>query len=117
MSRRYAERKNQNVRRFTENVIPFHGTFLYLNRGRATEAVTLIQNKDDCYCKGFDILTRSVDVLGSCENLVSTPRPKRIILETCDKTELQISLVVRKPVSGISDLVRHKPGCTATEDG
>ena len=28
-----------------------------------------------------------------------------------------IGLVVRKPVFGVSDLVRHKPGCTATEDG
>ena len=27
------------------------------------------------------------------------------------------SLVVRKPVFGVSDQVRHKPGCTATEDG
>ena len=25
--------------------------------------------------------------------------------------------VVRKPVFGVSDQVRHKPGCTATEDG
>ena len=29
----------------------------------------------------------------------------------------QLSLVVRKPVFGVSDQVRHKPGCTATEDG
>ena len=28
-----------------------------------------------------------------------------------------MSLVVRKPVFGISDQVRHKPGCTATDDG
>ena len=27
------------------------------------------------------------------------------------------SLVVRKPVFGVSDQVRHKPGCTATEYG
>ena len=26
-----------------------------------------------------------------------------------------LSLVLRKPVFGISDQVRHKPGCTATE--
>ena len=24
---------------------------------------------------------------------------------------------MRKPVFGVSDMVRHKPGCTATEDG
>ena len=29
----------------------------------------------------------------------------------------QMSLVVRKPVFGVSDQVRHKPGCTAIEDG
>ena len=28
-----------------------------------------------------------------------------------------MSLFVRKPVFGVSDQVRHKPGCTATEDG
>ena len=30
---------------------------------------------------------------------------------------IDISLVVRKPVFWVSDLVPHKPGCTATEDG
>ena len=29
----------------------------------------------------------------------------------------QMSLVVRKPVFGVSDQVLHNPGCTATEDG
>ena len=29
----------------------------------------------------------------------------------------KMSLVVRKPVFGVSDQVRHNPGCTATEDG
>ena len=29
----------------------------------------------------------------------------------------KLSLVLRKPVFGVSDQVRHKPGCTATEDG
>ena len=28
-----------------------------------------------------------------------------------------MSLIVRKPVLGVSDQVRHKLGCTATEDG
>ena len=28
-----------------------------------------------------------------------------------------MSLVVRKPVFGVSDQVQHKPGCTAKEDG
>ena len=30
---------------------------------------------------------------------------------------LYMSLVVRKLVFGVSDRIRHKPGCTATEDG
>ena len=29
----------------------------------------------------------------------------------------KMGLVVRKPVYGVSDKVRHKPGCTETEDG
>ena len=29
----------------------------------------------------------------------------------------KMSLVLRKPVFGVSDQVQHKPGCTATEDG
>ena len=29
----------------------------------------------------------------------------------------QKSRVVRKPVFGVSDQVRHKPGCTTTEEG
>ena len=28
-----------------------------------------------------------------------------------------MSLVLRKPVFGVSDQVRHKPGCTTTENG
>ena len=30
---------------------------------------------------------------------------------------LHMSLVVRKPIFGVSDQVLHKPGCAATEDG
>ena len=30
---------------------------------------------------------------------------------------VHMSLVVRKPVFGVSDLVRHKPGCAITEYG
>ena len=31
--------------------------------------------------------------------------------------EVNMSLVARNPVFGVSDQVLHKPGCTATEDG
>ena len=33
------------------------------------------------------------------------------------KVEIDMSLVLRKLVFGVSDQARHKPGCTATEDG
>ena len=32
-------------------------------------------------------------------------------------TLTHMSLVLRKPVFGVSDQVRHKPGCATTEDG
>ena len=32
-------------------------------------------------------------------------------------SEDHMSLVVRKPVFRVSDLVRHKPSCAVTEDG
>ena len=35
----------------------------------------------------------------------------------CKPQFYYMSLVVRKPVFGVSDQVRHKPGCTVTEDG
>ena len=43
----------------------------------------------------------------------------RSISKTWEKVHIlwYLSLVVRKPVFGVSDQVRHKPGCTATEDG
>ena len=37
--------------------------------------------------------------------------------QICDCVLKYLSLVVRKPVFGVSDQVPHKPGCTATEDG
>ena len=33
------------------------------------------------------------------------------------KDQVEVSLVVRKPVVGVSDQVSHKPGCTVTENG
>ena len=32
------------------------------------------------------------------------------------KQQEYLSLVMRKPVFGVSNQVRHKPGCTSTED-
>ena len=42
--------------------------------------------------------------------------PQDRTIETCGKQE-HMSLVVRKPVFGVSDQVRHKPACAVTEDG
>ena len=36
---------------------------------------------------------------------------------SANKTKVILSLVVRKPAFGVSDQVRHKPGCTIKEDG
>ena len=44
------------------------------------------------------------------------PSYKKSILPS-SLTIHDLSLVVRKPVFGVSDQVRHKPGFTATEDG
>ena len=40
-----------------------------------------------------------------------------LAFNTYPTSSLYISLVLRKPVFGVSDQVPHKPGCTATEDG
>ena len=41
-----------------------------------------------------------------------------IVIVSCDLYgENSLSLVVRKPVFGVFDQVRHKPGCTVIEDG
>ena len=48
-----------------------------------------------------------------------TPGLELVELEsTSDLSEIgnKMSLVVRKPVFGVSDQVRHKPGCAVTED-
>ena len=38
-------------------------------------------------------------------------------LQEDSREQNNMSLVLRKPVFGVSDQVRHKPDCTATEDG
>ena len=39
------------------------------------------------------------------------------VLSSSSSFHGHMGLVVRKPVFGVSDQVRHKPGYTATEDG
>ena len=41
-----------------------------------------------------------------------------IFQDRSDQTDqINLSLVMRKPVFGVSDLIQHKPGCAVTEDG
>ena len=51
----------------------------------------------------------------------SEPRSKACIFVGVGHIQVKVTsdpcLVVRKPVFRVSDQVRHKPGCTATEDG
>ena len=44
-------------------------------------------------------------------------RDDDVMICTFPRAGMHLSLVVRKPVFGVPDQVRHKPGCTATEDG
>ena len=57
------------------------------------------------YAKSRADETREITFVSSHDSRGSFPHP------------YQLSLVVRKPVFGVSDQVPHKPGCTATEDG
>ena len=57
--------------------------------------------------------------------LVQLPGNWRMSLNVCltrpgpqaENIGFKMSLVVRKPVFGVSDQVRHKPVCAITEDG
>ena len=42
---------------------------------------------------------------------------KLFLLCCCNMWRAYLSLVLRKPVFGVSNQVRYKPDCTATEDG
>ena len=48
-----------------------------------------------------------------CLKKVKTENPLILI----DEVRFTVSHVVKKPVFGVSDQVRLKPGCTTTEDG
>ena len=48
---------------------------------------------------------------------VTLLKRKQICNNRFIKAFLNMSLVVRKAVFGVFDLVRHKPGCVVTEDG
>ena len=53
----------------------------------------------------------------SFSRLSTSAWEERAYFSAIDYLYLYMSLVVRKPVFGVSDQVRHKPGCTTTEDG
>ena len=52
----------------------------------------------------------------SARSLSERP-PSSVYHDYTTTTSRYMSLVVRKPVFGVFNQVRHKPGCTATEDG
>ena len=54
--------------------------------------------------------SKSVDQL--CSDLICSLAKDML---SCDVASM--SHVTSKPVFGVSDQVRHKPGCTVTEDG
>ena len=54
------------------------------------------------------------------QHLIATcraPDNAKVCIVTFISKHSDMSCDVRKPVFGVSDQVRHKPGCTATEDG
>ena len=57
-----------------------------------------------------------VDLIGT-KSTKQTVKSKQAKSSSSQKHRYYLSLVVRKPVFGVSDQVPHKPGCTATEDG
>ena len=50
------------------------------------------------------------------EKLQKEAEEARDLLDAAKK-KVNMSLLVRKPVFGVSDQVPNKPGCTVTEDG
>ena len=75
----------------------------------------------------YEDLTKINFELSSNAHLISSAETAPLIMYgqiciVCQDQSIQIfrifmSLVVRKPVFGVSDQVRHKPGCRATQDG
>ena len=49
--------------------------------------------------------------------LIDAPKAHWKALNEIDAVSSHLSHVVRKPVFGVSDQVRHKPCCAATKDG
>ena len=57
-------------------------------------------------------------IFASKLNLLTVwPLALSFIFLTSQNIKHDMSLVVRKPVFGVSDQVQHKPGCTTTQDG
>ena len=70
-----------------------------------------LDRRDEAATVYLDLINRNPENWNYYKGLEDAIRPGRI----CVKVHL--SLVVRKPVFGVSNQVQHKPGCTATEDG
>ena len=82
-----------------------------LNRWNELSLLPEMSEKDVnmCITKGGDAMR----LRKAIENLCSSSEDS----DTQPKHRDHMSLVLRKPVFGVSDQVPHKPGCTATEDG
>ena len=59
----------------------------------------------------------SVVRITDCSNMTSAVTGELNVPVVTPNSKYQISLVVRKPVFGVSDKVRHKPGSTIKEVG
>ena len=75
----------------------------------ATKGVVDLKNDDDESSTSNQMLSMSGDDSTTTTVRCATPRPER-------QVKIKMSRVVRKPVFGVSDQFRYKPGCTATED-
>ena len=64
------------------------------------------------------LLTAVEDITMTMMESINTAGVSRIEQPNMGKkNKKNMSLVMRKPVFGVSDQVQFKPGCTATEDG
>ena len=89
-----------------------------LQNGRYGPLGVSVDSADDIFvCATPNIVVLSGELKN--EHVLCNLGDKGLLASAYDdkKHQLNLSLVVRKPVFGVSDQVRHKPGCTATEDG
>ena len=77
------------------------------------EILSIWENVSVSYIKLKLAIIRQSDYIGTFTSTFATHECYLPVLGV----HVYMSLVLRKPVFGVSDQVRHKPGCTALEDG